>query len=222
MNFKGVGFSTNQIYREDGYRQEEHSFEDRSFHCKYDEATFLYGIFDGYEGSRTANFTLQRIAAEILLGQLNGKSTSEEIKEVIRQAFVAVERGYLDSIGDILARRAILQLDIPDDLSSYEAYQQYPEVVSELNKLNSELSGGTSAVVALIYQNKLYVANVGNSRALLCKTDSNKVLRVIQLSIDHDLRNEDELLRLSNLGLDVKVFRQGTLNHQYKLLIINN
>ena len=55
----------------------------------------------------------------------------------------------------------------------------------------------------------MYVANVGDSRALLCKTDSNQVLRVIQLSIDHDLRNEDELLRLSQVGLDVKSIRHG-------------
>lgn len=64
-------------------------------------------------------------------------------------------------------------------------------------------------MVALVYRGKLYVANVGDSRALLCKTDSNQVLRVIQLSVDHDLRNEDELLRLSQLGLDIESIRQG-------------
>lgn len=67
-------------------------------------------------------------------------------------------------------------------------------------------------MVALIYNNKLYVANVGDSRALLCKTDSNQVLRVVQLSIDHDLKNEDELLRLSQLGLDIRSLKQGEYN----------
>lgn len=81
--------------------------------------------------------------------------------------------------------------------------------VDKLNALNCELSAGTSAVVALVYRGRLYVANVGDSRALLCKTDSNQVLRVVQLSVDHDLRNEDELLRLSQLGLDVESVRQG-------------
>lgn len=47
-----------------------------------------------------------------------------------RQAFTAVERGYFDSIGDILAERASLQLDMPDGLTSYETYQKFPEVVS--------------------------------------------------------------------------------------------
>lgn len=84
--------------------------------------------------------------------------------------------------------------------------------MDKLNSLNCELSAGTSAAVALIHNGRLYVANVGDSRALLCKTDSNQVLRVIQLSIDHDLRNEDELLRLSQLGLDVKSIRQGNFS----------
>ncbi|KYM87348.1 TGF-beta-activated kinase 1 and MAP3K7-binding protein 1 [Atta colombica] len=206
----GVGFSTNQIYREDGYRQEEHPFEDRSFHCKYDDSTFLYAVFDGHEGTKAANFAMQRMAAEILLGQLNGKSTDEEVKEVLRQAFIAVEKGYQDSIGDLLAERASLQFDIPDGLTPYETYQKFPDLVDKLNALNCELSAGTSAVVALVYRGKLYVANVGDSRALLCKTDSNQVLRVVQLSLDHDLRNEDELLRLSQLGLDVESIRQGS------------
>jgi TAK1-binding protein 1 len=81
--------------------------------------------------------------------------------------------------------------------------------VDKLNALNCELSAGTTVVVALVYSGRLYVANVGDSRALLCRTDSNGVLRVVQLSVDHDLRNEDELLRLSQLGLDVEKFKQG-------------
>lgn len=47
-----------------------------------------------------------------------------------RQAFIAVERGYLDSIGDLLAERASLQFDIPDGLNSYETYQKFPHLVS--------------------------------------------------------------------------------------------
>ena len=50
-----------------------------------------------------------------------------------RQAFNAVERGYLDSIGDLLAERASLQFDIPDGLNSYESYQKFPHLVSGLD-----------------------------------------------------------------------------------------
>jgi len=92
--------------------------------------------------------------------------------------------------------------------------------VDKLNALNCELSAGTSAVVALVYKGRLYVANIGDSRALLCKTDSNQVLRVVQLSVDHDLKNEDELLRLSHLGLDIESIRQGTFDKYFSFILI--
>lgn len=67
----GVGFLTNQRYREDGGRREEHEFEDRSFHFNVD-GTCLYGVFDGHDGPRAADFAVQRLPAELLLGQLTG------------------------------------------------------------------------------------------------------------------------------------------------------
>ncbi|XP_054257236.1 TGF-beta-activated kinase 1 and MAP3K7-binding protein 1-like [Macrosteles quadrilineatus] len=198
----GIGYSTNQIYREDGYRQEEHPFEDTSFHWQLDENTYLYGVFDGHEGIETAMFALQTMAYEITFGQLSDKQTDEEIREVLRQAFISVEKSYSLSIGDTLAERTCVKEEIPDGLTSYEAYQKYPHLVDKLKRLNGELSSGTTAVIALIRNNRLFVANVGDSRALLCRTDENRVMKVVQLSCDHNLSNEDELLRLYNLGLE--------------------
>lgn len=82
----GAGFTTNQIYKEDGSRQEMHKFGDRSFHCRVDEHTSIYAVFSGQSGSTVAEFALQRIAAEILLGQLNG-SNEEEVKDVLRYTY---------------------------------------------------------------------------------------------------------------------------------------
>ena len=46
-------------------------------------------------------------------------------------------------------------------LSDYELYQKYPDVVEKLQSLDSEIIGGTSAIVSLIHKGKLYVASVG-------------------------------------------------------------
>uniref|UniRef100_A0A8D8S6T9 TGF-beta-activated kinase 1 and MAP3K7-binding protein 1 n=2 Tax=Cacopsylla melanoneura TaxID=428564 RepID=A0A8D8S6T9_9HEMI len=199
----GIGSSTSQIYCTNGQRQEKHHFEDCFVSCKYDNDTFLYVIFDGNDGRDMATFALQRIAAEILLGQLVNKTNEAEIKEIIRQAFLAVENSYLQTIGDKIAERTQVQLEIPEDLTSYEAFNRYPHLVKKLEELNSELSCGASALLALIHFDKLYIANVGDCRALLCKTDSNNVLRVQQLTVDHTLDNEDEILRLNLLQVKI-------------------
>jgi len=196
----GVGFATNQVYREDGFRQEEHEFEDRSIHFRTEESICLYGVFDGHDGSHVAHFAAQRMPAELLLGQLRDKANSDEIKKILHDGFISVDTGYEDSMDDLLAKRASLTIRIPENLTEYEALQQYPEVFQELETLNGKLVGGSTAVVALIYNDKLYTANVGCSRALLCQQDAQGILRVSQLSIDHDLDNEEELERLKTLG----------------------
>ncbi len=55
--------------------------------------------------------------------------------------------------------------------------------VERLRIIEQEIACGTTAVVALIYNNRLFVTNVGNSRAVLCTTDSNGRLHVQQVSI---------------------------------------
>ncbi|XP_060560245.1 TGF-beta-activated kinase 1 and MAP3K7-binding protein 1-like [Ruditapes philippinarum] len=203
----GVGFSTNQIYREDGNRREEHEFEDKNFHFSQD-GVCLYGVFDGHDGSRASNFAAQRMPAELLLGQLSGKTTDEEIKEVLYQAFVEVEKSFFESIDEQLVARTTLQLQLPEGISYHEACQQYPDIISKLHALDKEISGGTTGTVVLIYNNKLYVANVGDTRALLVQTDAGGIMSVRQLTVDHTIDSEQEQVRLRTLGLDVdKLFQ---------------
>ena len=58
-------------------------------------------------------------------------------------------------------------------------------------------------VVALIINNhKLWVANVGDSRAVLCYLDRSGKLHAEQISEDHNTRNDKEIARLVECGLD--------------------
>lgn len=132
----------------------------------------------------------------------------EEVKAVLKQAFLSIENGFFDSIGDQLVEKTLIQEEIAG-LTQYEAAQQFPEKVDKLRAIEQEVGSGTTAVVALIYNNKLFVTNVGNSRAVLCTTDSNGRIHVQQLSTDHIIGNENELIRLSNLGLDIEQIQRG-------------
>ena len=113
-----MGLSTNQIYKQDGHRREAHESEDRSFHFKIDDNTYLYGVFNGTDGSSVADFAAQRMPAEILLGQLKENSSPVEVKQVLRDAFFAVERSYFESIDDLLAERANLHCELPEGKSA--------------------------------------------------------------------------------------------------------
>ena len=57
-------------------------------------------------------------------------------------------------------------------------------------------------MVAVLTSDRLYVANVGDSRAILACTTKYGQLEIKQLSEDHDVNNEQELKRLVALGLD--------------------
>jgi len=57
---------------------------------RQDGEVYLYGIFDGHSGSKVAAFAAQRMPEEILLGQLHGKVTDDEIKDVLKQVIILV------------------------------------------------------------------------------------------------------------------------------------
>lgn len=153
------------------------------------------------------NFVAQRLSAELLLGQLNTEHTDADVRRVLLQAFDVVERSFLESIDDALAEKASLQSQLPEGVPQHQLLPQYQKILERLKALEKEISGGAMAVVAVLLNNKLYVANVGTNRALLCRSTVDG-LQVTQLNVDHTAENEDELFRLSQLGLDAGKIKQ--------------
>ena len=100
-------------------------------------------------------------------------------------------------------------------LKSFEAYQRFPYEVTRLQELEPKLAGGCTAAVAVLAQNFLYVANVGDSRVLVIKEKPNGTLEAQQLSKDDGVENEDELRRLESLGLKPEdLLKAGRLGMQ--------
>ena len=64
-------------------------------------------------------------------------------------------------------------------------------------------------MVAVLTNDRLYVANVGDSRAILVYAAKDGLLQVKQLSEDHDVNNEQELKRLVALGLDQEQLKKS-------------
>jgi len=77
-----------------------------------DHDCYLYGVFDGYDGSRAARFSAERLPAELLLGQLTPHMNDKSIKNILKQALSVVERGFFESIDTELAKKTHLQSQV--------------------------------------------------------------------------------------------------------------
>ncbi|XP_021198936.2 TGF-beta-activated kinase 1 and MAP3K7-binding protein 1 [Helicoverpa armigera] len=175
------------------------------FYCQTEDNFSLYGVFEPHNGLDAARFIMQRMAAEILFPPPSA-NTDEEIRERLRNAFISVEKAYTENYDGMIAERTSLQYQL--QVVDAQVSQNF-NILARLKEIDVHLSGGAAVVIALVHANKLFVAHVGDTRALLCRTDDNAVLRVVQLTVDHSLNNEDELLRLQQLGLDVNKLRNA-------------
>ncbi|MED6263630.1 hypothetical protein CHARACLAT_006447, partial [Characodon lateralis] len=186
----GVGTAPNCVYRPDGKGTQSHPIEDRHLRLRGKDGCFLYAVFNGYDGNTVADFAVQCLTAELLLEQLNSSHTDTDVRRILIQAFDAVEKSYFNTIDDALAEKA--------HLSNF-VLPHNEKVQERLKELEQEVSGGATAVVALIFNNKLYVANVGTNRVLLCKSSSDGQNQVLQIGRPHCTDNDDELQRLAAL-----------------------
>ena len=66
-------------------------------------------------------------------------------------------------------------------LTSYEAYIQFPHLVARLQEIEPLISGGTTAVVTILIGDMLYIANTGDSRAVLVEYNQQGSLSITQV-----------------------------------------
>ena len=120
-----------------------HDFEDRSFRFHREEYSLcLYGVFDGFQGAHVADYIMKRLPAELVLGQMVPDITDEQVRELIKQVFVSIDREYFGSIGEQLAARMVMRV---------EGEQSNSARLKELEQL---VSSGCSATIAVVLENR--------------------------------------------------------------------
>ena len=55
---------------------------------------------------------MKRLPAELLLGQLSHNSSDDAVRDVLRQAFVNVDREYIESTMEAIKARIVLREDL--------------------------------------------------------------------------------------------------------------
>lgn len=158
----------------------------RCYTCHFQDRIQLYMVLDGHDGTKAVEFARRYIPHVLLQRNISGEE--KEVKEALRTAFLRTEQTFFSRIDSYITRMISLQNEIdvrpfvchPEnsviyflqrnapDIDSATAYRLFRPQVDEIAQLSGVIQGGTTVVAALIHENKLYVANIGNSRALLC------------------------------------------------------
>ncbi|XP_046850839.1 integrin-linked kinase-associated serine/threonine phosphatase 2C-like [Xenia sp. Carnegie-2017] len=86
-----------------------------------------------------------------------------------------------------------------------DAYRKTDEeFLQEASKQNPVLKDGSTAVSILVINDILYVANLGDSKALLCRSSEEGKHSVLSLTKDHSPTQYEERLRIQKAGGNVR------------------
>ncbi|KAI4521668.1 PP2C-domain-containing protein [Schizophyllum commune Tattone D] len=141
-----------------------------------DQTNTFFAVYDGHGGGTVAKFAAQNVHKRLVKEEAYEKKNYEE----------ALKRAFLGTDEDLLAGETIRATSPPTSL--------IPLPLSDPAHVRDP--SGCTAVAALITaDNKIYVANAGDSRSVI----SNKGV-VEPLSFDHKPTNEGERARITAAG----------------------
>lgn len=157
----------------------------------------IYSVIDGHGGDWCAVYLRQRLENEIRKNLLDPQL-----------GIYGNQRKGLNEIVSIALKKSFSYLD--EQYKDYCHSQQYKQQINQMyldnqhqfsNKANN---CGSTAVLVLIIGAHIFCANVGDSRAVLCRNG-----KAYNLSYDHKASRQDEVERIKEKGGIVEYGRVG-------------
>jgi len=163
--------------------------------CAIDIApeTCLFAVLDGHGGKEISTFVSRHLTEELLK---NRHFAAEEFELALYETFLHMDSLMTKAEG--LQELYKIQQDIPD------CYSVSASALKEM-----ENKAGSTACVALLHRNSLYVANAGDSRCVLARGG-----HALDMSTDHKTSVSTESARVKRAGGTVYL---GRVNGQLAL-----
>jgi serine/threonine protein phosphatase PrpC len=169
LEFQVLRFNA-AVYSEQGFRatmeDEEILLQDLAT-SNWRHCSF-FGIYDGHGGRECVSFVRQRLHMNFVAA-LHGKGGLDKSSQVHHDIYESLTHGFL------------------------ETDRQFLSMAQSQEGFNG--GSGCAAVVACIIGGWIWCANVGDSRALLCREG-----KAVQLSLDHKPDRDDEAARIESAG----------------------
>ncbi|ETV92244.1 hypothetical protein H310_13474 [Aphanomyces invadans] len=130
-----------------------------------------FGVFDGHGGDRAsrycAEFAFQKIRANLAACRRTRKHGANDdvvLPAVLRQSILALDAEFCERSG---------------------AQLRFGKASGNSNYPLCGIEDGSTLVLAMIRNHKLYIVNVGDSRAVLCRVTSSGAYTATPLTTDH-------------------------------------
>lgn len=208
----GTGHTINKLYSSTSHEESAlHDYLHKSFGVRLPSGGYLWGLLTGFNSAEAVRYFATHLPLVMSdptkkCTLVTSSSSFEEIyfSNTLRDAFRVTEETFGMDHENRLNEKLILDIRLKED----EALQNDPELYDKLTQIEKELSSGTSAAVVLLHNGRLFAANVGDTKVLLCRKVLNDqggfYLRCVELTCQHTLDNTDEQKRLQAAGLEIE------------------
>lgn len=162
-------------------KQEDAHIHEVDFRGNSQEA--LFSVFDGHGGPEVSNFCMMNFPAQLTEALSNANDTDASLLDAMRKGYLKLDEMLLSDEG-----RAFVQ--------NYDNGNSANRARSFMDEGNDKINNvGCTAVSCYIKDNKMYIANAGDSRIVLCRGGT-----AIELSTDHKPEVAEEERRIKAAG----------------------
>jgi serine/threonine protein phosphatase PrpC len=132
---------------------------------------------------------------------VNPGKTDEEINNILYTEFEKTEQFLRENQKEILMKRAELIIKASDLRKGSIPYVSNKKVIESYD---TQLKCGTFALISLVIEKRLFIANVGTSHWFICRhIKSTNETQVISYETDHKITNATEMMRLMKLNASI-------------------
>lgn len=173
--------------------------------------TNVFGVFDGHGGKEVAIYVKRHFTEELISSTTYGKG---DMKKALIENFLRMDEIMVDKNGKAELKKEAKKSKEEDDLMNQGNKNNQIDLLRAMvdpkGQPDADISlyTGCTACVCAIHEGKLYFANAGDSRAVICKKGI-----AYPMSIDHKPELETESNRIDKAGGWVQDGRvKGNLN----------
>lgn len=170
----------------------------------------IFGVFDGHGGKEVAQYVSENFVRFLI----NTKEfQKEKYEDALKKAFLDIDEELKKNSGETAKRlNELKQEEIAKEKKLLEANLSGSNLTSEekeelevfksifdprnLENCNISMFTGTAACVCLIVENRVYIANAGDSRCVLLSKDQKDDFKIQKRTKDHKPDDPDEKKRI--------------------------